>query len=90
MDFFNHLYLALNIALEPMNLLVCFIGVFIGTLTGVLPGIGTTAAISLLLPTTFNITPTQSIIMLAGIYYGAMYGGLTTSILLNVPGKGRQ
>ena len=88
MDFFNHLYLAFNIALEPMNLLVCFIGVFIGTLTGVLPGIGTTAAISLLLPVTFTITPTQSIIMLAGIYYGAMYGGSTTSILLNVPGEG--
>lgn len=88
MDFLSNLYLAFNIALEPINLLVCFIGVFIGTLTGVLPGIGTTAAISLLLPTTFTMTPTQSIIMLAGIYYGAMYGGSTTSILLNVPGEG--
>jgi len=71
-----------------MNLLVCFIGVFIGTLTGVLPGIGSTAAMSLLLPITFTLSSTQSIIMLAGIYYGAMYGGSTTSILLNVPGEG--
>lgn len=71
-----------------MNILFCFIGVFIGTLVGVLPGLGTTAAISLLLPITFNLSPTQSIIMLAGIYYGTQYGGSTTSILLNVPGEG--
>jgi putative tricarboxylic transport membrane protein len=88
LDFLNHLYLSFHIALEPTNLLVCFVGVFIGTLTGVLPGIGSTASMSLLLPVTFTLPPTQSIIMLAGIYYGAMYGGSTTSILLNVPGEG--
>ncbi|MCX5906799.1 MAG: tripartite tricarboxylate transporter permease [Deltaproteobacteria bacterium] len=88
MDFFNNLSMAFQIASTPMNLLVCFIGVFIGTLTGVLPGIGSTAAMSLLLPATFTLSPVQSIIMLAGIYYGAMYGGSTTSILLNVPGEG--
>lgn len=88
MNFFNNLYMAFNIALDPANLLVCFIGVFVGTLVGVLPGIGTTPAICLLLPATLKITPTQSLIMLAGIYYGAMYGGSTTSILLNVPGEG--
>lgn len=80
--------MAFQVALEPMNILFCFIGVFIGTLVGVLPGLGTTAAISLLLPITFNLLPTQSIIMLAGIYYGTQYGGSTTSILLNVPGEG--
>jgi putative tricarboxylic transport membrane protein len=88
LDFINHLYLSLNIACEPINLIVCFVGVLIGTLVGVLPGIGTTAAMSLLLPTTYNLTPAQSIIMLAGIYYGTAYGGSTTSILLNVPGEG--
>ena len=74
-------------ALEPANLLFCFIGVLIGTLVGVLPGLGPVAAMSLLLPTTFHITPVSAIIMLAGIYYGAMYGGSTTSILVNIPGE---
>src|SRR4030067_1225977 len=65
----------------------CFIGVTIGTLIGVLPGIGPIGAMSILLPATFGISPTAAIIMLAGIYYGAMYGGSTTSILVNIPGE---
>jgi len=76
-----------QVALQPINLLYCFIGVFIGTLVGVLPGLGPAAAIALLLPSTFALTPVASIIMLAGIYYGAMYGGSTTSILVNIPGE---
>lgn len=76
-----------QVALQPLNILFCFIGVFVGTLIGVLPGIGPTAAIALLLPTTFAISPVGAIIMLAGIYYGAMYGGSTTSILVNIPGE---
>lgn len=73
--------------MEPRILFFCFIGVVLGTLVGVLPGLGPVAAISLLLPTTFKMTPVESIIMLAGIFYGAMYGGSTTSILVNVPGE---
>lgn len=76
-----------QVALQPANLLFCFIGVFVGTLIGVLPGIGPTAAIALLLPTTFSVNPAGAIIMLAGIYYGAMYGGSTTSVLVNIPGE---
>lgn len=76
-----------QVALQPANLLFCFIGVLIGTLVGVLPGLGPVAAISLLLPTTFHVSPVSAIIMLAGIYYGAMYGGSTTSILVNIPGE---
>src|SRR5688572_25251641 len=87
MDVFNSLWLGLGVALQPMNLLFCFAGVFIGTLIGVLPGIGPVAAMSLLLPITFNITPEAAIIMLAGIYYGSMYGGSTTSVLVNIPGE---
>src|SRR6187200_862956 len=76
-----------NIALQPQNLLYCFIGVTMGTLVGVLPGIGPTATIALLLPATFSLNPISAIIMLSGICYGAMYGGSTTSILLNIPGE---
>jgi len=76
-----------NIALQPQNLLYCFIGVTMGTLVGVLPGIGPTATIALLLPATFKLNPIAAIIMLSGICYGAMYGGSTTSILLNIPGE---
>lgn len=76
-----------SVALQPLNLLYCFIGVFWGTLVGVLPGIGPTAGIALLLPATFRLSPVSGIIMLAGIYYGTMYGGSTTSILLNIPGE---
>ncbi len=72
---------------QPMNLLFCFIGVFIGTLIGVLPGIGPIATISLLLPLTIGLDPVAAIIMIAGIYYGASYGGSTTAILVNTPGE---
>jgi putative tricarboxylic transport membrane protein len=75
------------VALAPSNLFACFVGVFVGTLIGVLPGIGPVATMSLLLPVTYALSPTASIIMLAGIYYGAMYGGSTTSILANIPGE---
>ena len=75
-----------GVALLPVNLLYCFIGVFIGTLVGVLPGIGPISAMSLLLPVTLSGTPESGIIMMAGIYYGSMYGGSTTSILVNIPG----
>jgi putative tricarboxylic transport membrane protein len=76
-----------GVALLPVNLLACFIGVFIGTLVGVLPGIGPVSAMSLLLPVTLAGTPEAGIIMMAGIYYGSMYGGSTTSILVNIPGE---
>ncbi|MBE3582383.1 MAG: tripartite tricarboxylate transporter permease, partial [Thermoanaerobacteraceae bacterium] len=81
------LFSALEIALTPYNLFACFIGVVVGTLTGVLPGLGPAAAMALLLPLTVKMGPTAGLIMLAGIYYGAMYGGSTTSILVNVPGE---
>ena len=77
----------LAVAVQPGNLLACFAGVFIGTLIGVLPGVGPVATMSLLLPATFAMSPTAAIIMMAGIYYGAMYGGSTTSILVNIPGE---
>jgi putative tricarboxylic transport membrane protein len=86
MDIANGLLLGLQSAMQPMTLLYCFIGVFIGTLIGVLPGIGAMATISLLLPITYHIPPTAAIVMLAGVYYGAQYGGSTASILLNLPG----
>src|SRR3989337_1754219 len=76
-----------SVALQPINLLYCFLGVLIGTLVGVLPGLGPASAIALLLPTTFHVSPVAATIMLAGIYYGAMYGGSTTSILVNIPGE---
>jgi putative tricarboxylic transport membrane protein len=87
MDIFSGLLSGLQIGIQPINLLFCFIGVFIGTLIGVLPGIGPTGTISILLPMTFGLSPTTAIIMLAGIYYGAMYGGSTTAILVNIPGE---
>jgi putative tricarboxylic transport membrane protein len=87
MDLYNHFVLSFQVALEPLNLLLCFLGVFVGTLVGVLPGLGPTATISLLLPITFRLAPVQAIIMLAGIAYGAFYGGSTTSILINIPGE---
>jgi putative tricarboxylic transport membrane protein len=86
-DLLSHLGLGFSIALTVNNLLFCFIGCVIGTLIGVLPGIGPTAAIAMLLPITMAFRPETSLIMLAGIYYGAQYGGSTTSILMNVPGE---
>jgi putative tricarboxylic transport membrane protein len=76
-----------SIAIQPINIFFCFVGVFLGTLVGVLPGIGPLGAIALLFPSTYYIPPVCSLIMFAGIYYGAMYGGSTTSILLNIPGE---
>jgi putative tricarboxylic transport membrane protein len=87
METFSHLLYGFQVALQPLTLFTCFVGVLIGTLVGVLPGLGPVAAISLLLPATFHAPPVASIIMLAGIYYGAMYGGSTTSILVNLPGE---
>jgi putative tricarboxylic transport membrane protein len=87
MDLFNHIALGAQIVFTPTNLFFCFIGVLMGTLVGVLPGLGPTAAIALLLPNTFHFQPVSAVIMLAGIYYGAMYGGSTTSILVNIPGE---
>jgi putative tricarboxylic transport membrane protein len=85
--FFENLSLGCHVAFSLANLAYCFAGVFIGTLIGVLPGIGPIGAISMLLPVTFGISPASAIIMLAGIYYGAQYGGSTTSILVNIPGE---
>ena len=81
------LALGLETALQPGNILICLLGVTLGTLVGVLPGIGPTATVALLLPITFNFDPIASLIMLSGIYYGAQYGGSTTAILLNLPGE---
>ena len=86
MDIFSSLLLGFSVALQPLNLLYCFLGVFIGTLVGVLPGIGPVSAMALLLPVTLSGTPESGIIMMAGIYYGSMYGGSTTSILVRIPG----
>ena len=87
MDLLQNISLGFSAALVPGRLMACFFGVLIGTLVGVLPGLGPAAAIALLLPSTFHLDPTSGIIMLAGIYYGAMYGGSTTSILVNIPGE---
>ena len=87
MDLLSHILLGAQVLFTPINLFFCFIGVLMGTLVGVLPGLGPTAAIALLLPNTFHVPPVTAIIMLSGIYYGAMYGGSTTSILVNIPGE---
>ena len=87
MELFHNLYLGFSIAFLPANLLFCILGVLLGTLVGVLPGLGPAATIALLLPMTFNISPEAALIMIAGIYYGAQYGGSTTSILVNIPGE---
>jgi putative tricarboxylic transport membrane protein len=87
MDFFGNFIAGFTVALQPTNLMFCFLGVFIGTLIGVLPGIGPVGTMAILLPVTYGIAPTTAIIMLAGIYYGAQYGGSTTSILVNIPGE---
>jgi TctA family transporter len=87
MDIIGFLGLGFSVALDPINILYCFIGVLLGTLVGVLPGIGPTATIAMLLPITFSLSPAAALIMLAGIYYGAQYGGSTTAILINLPGE---
>jgi len=86
-DLLSNLSLGFATAATPWNLLFCLIGVILGTLIGVLPGIGATATIAMLLPITFELEPVSSLIMLAGIYYGAQYGGSTTAILINMPGE---
>lgn len=85
-DLIANLSLGFATATTPLNLMYCFLGVFLGTLIGVLPGIGSLAAISMLMPLTFYVPPDTALIMLAGIYYGTQYGGSTASILLNLPG----
>lgn len=88
MDFWHNILLGFSVILDPVNLFYCLIGVFVGTLIGVLPGIGPSATIAILMPATFKASPVSAIVMLAGVYYGAMYGGSTTSILVNIPGEG--
>jgi putative tricarboxylic transport membrane protein len=87
MDLLSHLWLGLQTSASLANLFYCFVGVFLGTAIGVLPGLGPTATIAMLLPVTFVLPPVSALIMLAGIYYGSQYGGSTTSILINVPGE---
>ncbi len=87
MDLFSNLSLGFSVAFTPINLLYAFIGVVLGTLIGVLPGIGPVATIAMLLPATYALPPVSALIMLAGIYYGAQYGGSTTAILVNLPGE---
>ncbi|MBI5443835.1 MAG: tripartite tricarboxylate transporter permease [Deltaproteobacteria bacterium] len=87
MDFFNHLVLGFSVALTLQNLIYGLVGAVIGTAVGVLPGLGPVATIAMLLPATFTLEPTSALIMLAGIYYGAQYGGSTTAILVNLPGE---
>ncbi len=87
MESLSGLLYGLGVVFQPGNLLFCFLGCFIGTMVGVLPGIGPSGALALLLPITFYLPPSTAIIMLAGIYYGSMYGGSTTSILINIPGE---
>src|SRR3569832_1478139 len=86
-DLFHNLALGFTVAAQPSNLGFCLLGALVGTLVGVLPGIGTVATIAMLLPITFGLDPVGALIMLAGIYYGAQYGGSTTSILVNIPGE---
>jgi putative tricarboxylic transport membrane protein len=87
MDFIHNLGIGFGEALSLGNLFYCFLGVLLGTLIGVLPGLGPAATIAMLLPVTFTLEPTTALIMLAGIYYGAQYGGSTTAILVNLPGE---
>ena len=87
MELIGNLALGVSTAITPLNLLYCLTGVFLGTLIGVLPGLGPTATIAMLLPITFALPPISALIMLAGIYYGSQYGGSTTSILVNLPGE---
>ncbi len=87
MSLFSNLALGFSVALTPANLLYCLVGVLLGTLIGVLPGIGPVATIAMLLPVTFSLSPITALIMLAGIYYGAQYGGSTSAILVNLPGE---
>src|SRR5258708_34756611 len=88
MELLNNLILGFGVALQGGNIWYCFIGCILGTLIGVLPGIGPIATIAMLLPATFVLPPVSALIMLAGIYYGAPYGGASTASLTNIPGEG--
>src|SRR5215468_8894969 len=87
METLSNLAFGLGVALSWQNVLYCFIGCFLGTLVGVLPGIGPVATVAMLLTFTFGLNPAPALIMLAGIYYGAQYGGSITAILVNIPGE---
>ena len=87
MDLFANLLLGLQTSISPINLLYALMGCFLGTAIGVLPGLGPAATIAMLLPATFAMPPVTALIMLAGIFYGAQYGGSTTAILVNLPGE---
>lgn len=87
MDLLQNLAIGFDTALSPINLMYCFFGALLGTFIGVLPGLGPTATVAMLLPVTYYLSPTSSLIMLAGIYYGSQYGGSTTAILVNLPGE---
>lgn len=87
MNIFQNVLYGFQVVLQPTNLFLAFIGCLAGTLVGVLPGLGPSGAIALLLPSSFHLPPVGGLILLAGIYYGAMYGGSTTSILINIPGE---
>src|SRR5438067_6507977 len=86
-DLLSNLWMGFHVASNPLNIFFCLLGALVGTLVGVLPGIGTVATIAMLLPITFGLPPVGALIMLAGIYYGAQYGGSTTSVLVNIPGE---
>src|SRR4029434_661929 len=86
-ELLSHLELGLKTTASLANLFYCLLGVFLGTAIGVLPGLGPTATIAMLLPVAFVLPPVTALIMLAGIYYGSQYGGSTTSILVNLPGE---
>src|SRR6185503_17531960 len=83
----THILNGFSVCLQPINLWYTFLGVFMGTVIGVLPGIGPAAAIALLIPVTYGMNPTSALIMMCGIYYGSKYGGSTTSILIRTPGE---
>ena len=87
MDLLNNLIFGFGVALSLQNVLYCLIGCLVGTLIGVLPGIGPIATLAMVLPLSFTLPPVSSLIMMAGIYYGAQYGGSTTAILVNLPGE---
>ena len=87
MDILSDLFMGLSIAITPMNMLYLLIGAVVGMIVGVIPGFGPSAGLAILLPLTFGMEPVGAIMMLAAIYYGSMYGGTITSILLNTPGE---
>src|SRR5690554_6740305 len=86
MDAFNNLMYGFGIALEPINIVYVFVGVFAGTIIGMLPGLGPISAFGLMISLTFAMGPSSGLILMAGVYYGAIFGGSTSSILLNAPG----